>query len=887
MFCLGTRSRVDSVISVDGSEGDEQSVGYENAQLSVDEDESVMDLGAPGKDLHVADDPLRLKLFKALKNDRVESTETLMKMRGKINITTFSREYLQELYYHVIVGDRCPPWLKSLAIKLKMNVPESQRADTIVISIGDMLCRLLPEQFQNRFELGAPYMSSTEIEKANAAGYMGKRCCGNDEFHKRVYGVRDLFFWALLSDRQRLAVSIFNSGWIESDRSSLIGASLSAAKLLNKLSDMAQEFSNQHATDLNVQARRYKGIANYVMSECFEEDRKKTQQMVLKNRPQWGNESFLVISSYLEGKESESFRIVLNDLWTGKLEDSKYLTIKLFLCVVPIFGFLLKVPDVHFLNLPAKLKAYYTSPATKFMLNFLSYGFHILIFSHFLLTDFSKADHWLEISIWEKLVIIWVFGMAMEEIRQLTEFGAIGPVQILLNLVEYYISNWNSIDWIMMWTFYVGLILRFTVSVQFFYVARILYCISLILMYFRLLQCATIWEYLGPKVSMIKVMMTRDLPPFLIVFFVFFMSFGVVYHALLYPNDFLSLDLVAEVLALPYWQLYGEIQLDIVEGEADPGCTRNISIARSNPDVQRCPESEDYPWLVPILTGIYMLVSNILLLNLLIAVFNQTYSDAEQESSKIHRYNQYGLVEEYLARPILPPPLNVVELLILRPIATLFISCHWQIHKQGYRCRPHLCNLFKLLIMEKEVDPDLWERCSAGPSIFKYGQTVKEYIQMQQRELDQSAQAITTSAQREQPIGNDKLVRQMNEFHQKMKQTEEKIELLQDSIDNLEQRIVGKLLENQSQILSRMLGEYTEKQGNQLSSLTRRLSMTSQTSLVNPEQNDQILSELNDLKTSTKSAWARLTNSVKKNRRLLKDVIEENEQRKTHIPEDE
>ncbi|XP_077978770.1 transient receptor potential cation channel subfamily M member 3-like [Glandiceps talaboti] len=466
----------------------------------------------------------------------------------------------------------------------------------------------------------------------------------------------------------------------------------------------------------------------------------------------------------------------------------------------------------------------------------------------------------------------------MEEIRQLTEFGAVGPVQILLNIVNYYISNWNSIDWLMMWTFYIGLTLRLTLNEDDFYIARIVYCISLILMYFRLLQFATIWEYLGPKVSMIKIMMTRDLPPFLIVFFVFFISFGVVYHALLYPNDILNREMVAQVLAMPYWQLYGELQLEKIEGEGEVGCTHNATLASTNPDIPRCPETENYPWLVPILAGLYMIVSNILLLNLLIAVFNQTYTYVEEESSKVHRFNQYSLVEEYLGRPILPPPLNMLEILIFRPVATLLISCFWCCRHKEYRCRPHCCNLFKLLMVEKEVDPDLWDRSIAGPRCFKYDNTVKEYIEMKQQELDASAVASSVYAGG-QSQRNDDVAQQINTFQQKLQAADHKIEKLQNSIDKIEERVVDRILENQRDMFTMLLNQYSERQSDDFRILQRTMSSTSQRSLMNPETSDDIMAELQDIKESTKSAWTRLSNSVKKNRKILKTVVEETEKR--------
>ncbi|XP_077866803.1 LOW QUALITY PROTEIN: transient receptor potential cation channel subfamily M member-like 2 [Saccoglossus kowalevskii] len=631
MLCMGklNRIRADSIQSVGESEADIGDFEVYEAQ-SGDEGDSVIDEEIVIPEPVQPSQDLQKKVYKALKRNNVTVLETLLKMRSKISLTLLAQNYLRDLYHSVVTGADCPMWLRAFPIKLKMNtsgkIDKTDKSGILMAAVGDLLCELLPEQFQSRIELGELYQTKAELASAARGAYPKLYCCSKAPPPMRgIYGTRDLFLWALLSDRQQLATVIFNYGWHESDRPSLIGASLTACKLLNKLSDVIEDMPLTQANELDTHARKYKSIANYVTSECFEEDRQKTRQMVIRNRPQWGNESFLVVSSYLEGKEAESFRIVLNDLWTGNLAaDIKWLTFKLLLAIVPLFVVVLDVPDAKWYNYPARWKAYYTAPATKCLLNVIVYVIHLFIFCHFLLTDFHHVDNWLDISIWEQMVIIWVFGMVLEEIRQLTEFGAIGPLQILVKVVDYYMSNWNTIDWLMMWSFHIGLVLRFTVSEDHFFVARIFYIVSMILMFCRLLQFATLWEYLGPKVSMIRLMMTRDLPPFLIVFFVFFLSFGVAYHALLYPNDILSWTMVAEVLAMPYWQLYGELQLEQIEG-TDPSCTLNATIMQANPDIPRCPETEKYPWLVPTLVGLYMIVSNILLLNLLIAVWPRCF----------------------------------------------------------------------------------------------------------------------------------------------------------------------------------------------------------------------------------------------------------------------
>ena len=45
------------------------------------------------------------------------------------------------------------------------------------------------------------------------------------------------------------------------------------------------------------------------------------------------------------------------------------------------------------------------------------------------------------------------------------------------------------------------------------------------------------------------------------------MSYGVASRALLFPKSELSWALLRDIVYLPYWQLYGELQLEEIEGE--------------------------------------------------------------------------------------------------------------------------------------------------------------------------------------------------------------------------------------------------------------------------------------------------------------------------------
>ena len=84
--------------------------------------------------------------------------------------------------------------------------------------------------------------------------------------------------------------------------------------------------------------------------------------------------------------------------------------------------------------------------------------------------------------------------------------------------------------------------------------------------------------------------------------------------------------------------------------------TVEFALNQSDRIEQRCPNVQPS---VEILEMIYMLVANVLLLNLLIALFSSTYSRIEAMAVQYYKFGQYHLVREYFYKPVLPPPLIV------------------------------------------------------------------------------------------------------------------------------------------------------------------------------------------------------------------------------------
>ena len=93
--------------------------------------------------------------------------------------------------------------------------------------------------------------------------------------------------------------------------------------------------------------------------------------------------------------------------------------------------------------------------------------------------------------------------------------------------------------------------------------------------------------------------------------------------------------------------LYGEVYADNI----DPDCG-------AEPGMIPCLPGR---WITPAVMSVYLLVANILLINLLIAVFNNIFIEVNGISHQVWMFQRFTVVMEYEQKPVLPPPLIVVS----------------------------------------------------------------------------------------------------------------------------------------------------------------------------------------------------------------------------------
>ena len=197
--------------------------------------------------------------------------------------------------------------------------------------------------------------------------------------------------------------------------------------------------------------------------------------------------------------------------------------------------------------------------------------------------------------------------------------------------------------------------------------AHYFYCVA-----FAVFMIRTI-SYLSPSVHIIMIhQMALNMINFLVYFGIFGLAYGIATQALLYPNEWRTREVIYEVLYVPYYTIYGELfnserssyghAGDALSPGDDCYDTVGQTIESAVNDLerieQRCPNISPP---VELLSGGYMLIANVLLLNLLIALFSSTYNKIEAMAIQHYKFGKYKLVHEYFYKPVLPPPFVIIS----------------------------------------------------------------------------------------------------------------------------------------------------------------------------------------------------------------------------------
>ncbi|ELT87598.1 hypothetical protein CAPTEDRAFT_226576 [Capitella teleta] len=456
---------------------------------------------------------------------------------------------------------------------------------------------------------------------------------------------RELFLWSVLMNRQEMAKFL----WERCHES--IPSALAATTIFRSLASKVAHYDSDLLEVYNNNKQEFEQLAMKVLDECHNTDPEKASLLIGYKYKTWGDINCLEMAANAHDEEFLSSLCCQNtlDLMWKKGIASRWIGI--VLAIFFPFLVLVRVRYMHDtvadpMSAREKFSTFFRAPAVKFASNVMMYVLFIFLYCYMLLFSYRAT-----ITTMEWIVLGWMFTLLVEEM-----FCQSRASSMLVRLIDWWnFSLFNRIDLVILLLAIIGFILRIVPG--YFLEAKSVYAINCVLLYVRVLREYSASSFLGPKLVMIARML-QELILYMMILAVFLLAYGVSSLSLMYPVREFYGSFFKDVTYYPYWQIYGELYLEELEGRTDD-CLGNSTMQS---DGTPCPS---FNWLVPVLTALYLLFGNLLLLNILIAIFNNVFNEIQTNSFRIWKFGLYFLVIEYEQKPMLAPPFIIFEHIFL------------------------------------------------------------------------------------------------------------------------------------------------------------------------------------------------------------------------------
>uniref|UniRef100_A0A8D2LL70 non-specific serine/threonine protein kinase n=1 Tax=Varanus komodoensis TaxID=61221 RepID=A0A8D2LL70_VARKO len=516
------------------------------------------------------------------------------------------------------------------------------------------------------------------------------------ETRRFPYPLNELLLWAVLMKRQKMALFFWQHGE-ESMAKALVACKLYRSMAYeSKQSDLVDDTSEE----LKEYSNEFGQLAVELLEQSFRQDETMAMKLLTYELKNWSNATCLklAVSSRLRPFVAHTCtQMLLSDMWMGRLNMRKNSWYKVILSIllppaILMLEYKTKAEMSHIpqsqdlfllwiqpsvlnnkhqfegkhdmetmlkpkrLPITRKFYAFYHAPIVKFWFNTLAYLGFLMLYTFVVLVKMEALP-----SVQEWIVIAYIFTLAIEKIREIfmSEAGKISQ-----KVKVWFSDYFNVSDTIAIITFFIGFGLRFgaegnvdenTYKVNYIFVAgRLIYCLNIIFWYVRLLDFLAVNQHAGPYVMMIGKMVA-NMFYIVVIMALVLLSFGVPRKAILYPNEEPSWVLAKDIVFQPYWMIFGEVyayEIDVCANNSEPH-SQKLCVTGS--------------WLTPFLQSVYLFVQYIIMVNLLIAFFNNVYLQVKAISNIVWKYQRYHFVMAYHEKPILPPPL-----ILLSHMASLF-----------------------------------------------------------------------------------------------------------------------------------------------------------------------------------------------------------------------
>ncbi|KAK0041662.1 transient receptor potential cation channel subfamily M member 2, partial [Biomphalaria pfeifferi] len=325
------------------------------------------------------------------------------------------------------------------------------------------------------------------------------------------------------------------------------------------------------------------------------------------------------------------------------------------------------------------------SPKGRCRMDMISYLIFLTAYSVLLVSKLNKTTiHFLEFVVmgYIAIFIIKEFDQCCRQIcKSLKQcwYYIIDP----FNILDQLSINVAIIAWSLRWLAYI-----FPGEDRFMIAARYLLCFDFMLYMFRFLEFFYQNKVLGPILVVIRYMVKTYIN-FLLILTIFLVAYSIVSESILYPGQELTPNIFHTVFRRGFWATMGDYSLNDLEDSSDGNCTNQYP--KNSTSFQKSCPTQDGRYSIPILLGAYVVFVQILMFNLLIALFNNAITDNEAKRDMIWRYQRFQLTMQYAESKVLLPPFILLYFFL--------------IGKAG--------NPFKSQIEEEYIALKDFERCSA------------------------------------------------------------------------------------------------------------------------------------------------------------------------------
>uniref|UniRef100_A0A1I8J4D8 ANK_REP_REGION domain-containing protein n=1 Tax=Macrostomum lignano TaxID=282301 RepID=A0A1I8J4D8_9PLAT len=290
------------------------------------------------------------------------------------------------------------------------------------------------------------------------------------------------------------------------------------------------------------------------------------------------------------------------------------------------------------------------------------YIIHVVAFLLFLLyfawyvTDFSRIQQSPAPDI---ILLSYALSFTLQEINDFLNNVSRKEVTIFgrhRRVPGYFTDLFNYFDMTGLLLMWAGLVLKLLGELSDSSLLRssqVVLSASFLILGFRSVSLLSYFKVTGPKINMLKSLLFQDLLPFILILLVLVYSFGVFFFNLLFPafSDSKDAQALTKVFTVPVSLAFG-----IFENAQFESCSSsNLATGES------CADEAGNKAYNGILVFVYLLLVNIVMWNLLIALFSRTVTELASRAEVLWRKNLFELLREFAEVSPVPPPLSFLH----------------------------------------------------------------------------------------------------------------------------------------------------------------------------------------------------------------------------------